>query len=86
MNRTEEHGLYYKIEGDNRWHFDSAQANILLASKPDRAHDICPVCGAVGCDGCRCMEDHRRCGKCHTGWQWVLDNATATISQVIEKK
>lgn len=83
MNRTFEHGLYYKIEGDSRMHFDSTQANMLLRSVPDREHDTCPNCGDIGCDGCRCMEDHRRCRKCGTGWKWILHNETATIVKTI---
>jgi hypothetical protein len=83
-NRIFEHGLYYKLEGDSRMHFDSVQANILLASIPNLAHDKCPKCGSTKLNQCRCPENHRFCSDCKTQWRWILDNATATISQVIE--
>lgn len=78
--RTEERGLYYRVEGDYRWHFDNLKAALLYQSIPDYWDDVCPNCGnKTGISGCRCPENHRHCPNCGSTWVWKLNRQKAII-------
>lgn len=38
--------------------------------------DYCPVCGSQCIEGCRCPDNHRKCGNSHH-WRRLKDGRTA---------
>ncbi len=83
---TEQKGMYYKIEGDDRWRFDFHLAEILQNTVPYYWEDTCPSCGNKdNISGCRCAMNHRTCPICGAKWHWVLDKTNACMKVDIEK-
>lgn len=83
----EEKGLYYKIEGDPRWHFDNERATQLRTEQvPVYWEDTCPNCGnSEHIMGCRCITNHRTCPKCGYTWHWALDKVNVKWVRVMSE-
>lgn len=87
MKRTEENGLYYKIEGDPRWHLDIGRAmKLKIEQVPVYWEDVCPNCGNdKHISGCRCLVNHRHCPNCGYTWHWALDKINAKWVRVMSE-
>lgn len=72
---VEHKGIYFKLEGDPRWHTDNETITRLYQDQvPVYWEDTCPNCGnSEHISGCRCPTNHRTCPKCHYMWHWAFD-------------
>lgn len=75
--------LYYKKEGDTRWHLRMDKVQELYKSVPDAWDDTCPVCGEKATSWNRAfIRQARYCPNSHK-WYNEINLQTGVVEKVV---